>query len=60
MKWSLICGVAECLDMFGVAENISLVVISLVIKISLVINCMEKWRVTLCTGNLGMGEIDIR
>ena len=39
----------ECLDLFGVAENIK----------TLLINCTEKWRVILCAGNseLILGEV---
>ena len=33
--------IKECLDLFGVAENIK----------TLVVNSMEKWRVMLCAGN---------
>ena len=40
--------IAECLAMFGVAR----------IK-TLLVNCMEKWRV-MCAGNLELGEVDIR
>ena len=36
--------------MFGIAENIR----------TLLANSMEKWRVMLCSGNLELGEIDIR
>ena len=34
--------IIECLDLFGVAENIK----------SLLVNSMEKWKVMLCSGNL--------
>ena len=33
--------IIECLDLFGVAENIN----------SLLVNSMEKWKVMLCSGN---------
>ena len=33
--------IIECLDLFGVAENIK----------SLLVNSMEKWKVMLCSGN---------
>ena len=33
--------IKECLDLFGVAENIR----------ALLVNSMEKWRVMLCAGN---------
>ena len=33
--------ITECLDLFGVAENIK----------SLLMNSMEKWKVMLCSGN---------
>ena len=41
--------ITECLDLFGVAENI---------KTLLIIN-MENWRVMLCGGNSELGEVDI-
>ena len=37
----------ECLDLFGVAENIE----------TLLVNSMENWRVMLCAGNLELGEV---
>ena len=40
--------VKECLDMFGVAENIK----------TLLVNSTEKWRVMLCAGNSELGEVD--
>ena len=33
--------IKECLDLFGVADNIK----------TLLVNSMEKWRVMLCAGN---------
>ena len=33
--------ITECLDLFGVAENIK----------SLLMNSMEKWKVMICSGN---------
>ena len=42
--------IKECLDLFGVAENIK----------TLLVNSMEKWRVMLCAGNLELGEVDIK
>ena len=42
--------IIECLDLFGVAENIK----------SLLVNSMEKWRVMLRAGNLEFGEVDIK
>ena len=42
--------VIECLDLFGVAENIK----------SLLVNSMEKWKVMLCTGSSELGEVEIR
>ena len=39
--------IIECLDFFGVAENIT----------SLLVNSMEKWNVMLCSGNSGLGEV---
>ena len=41
--------IKECLDLFGVAENIK----------TLLVNSMEKWRVMLGAGNSELGEIDI-
>ena len=42
--------VIECLDLFGVAENIK----------SLLMNSMEKWKVILCSGNSEFGEVEIK
>ena len=42
--------VIECLDLFGVAENIK----------SLVVNSMEKWKVILCSGNSELGKVKIK
>ena len=42
--------VKECLDLFGVAENIK----------TLLVNSMEKPRVMLCAGNSELGEVDIK
>ena len=42
--------IIECLDFFGVAENIK----------SLLVNSMEKWKVMLCSGNSQLGEVEIR
>ena len=39
----------ECLDLFGVAENIK----------TLLVNSMEKWKV-MCAGNSELGELDIK
>ena len=39
--------IIECLDLFGVAENIK----------SLFVNSMKKWKVMLCSGNSELGEI---
>ena len=41
--------IIECLDLFGVAENIK----------SLLVNSMEKWKVMLCSGNSELGEVKI-
>ena len=41
--------IKECLDLFGVAENIK----------ALIVNSMEKWRVMLCERNSELGEVDI-
>ena len=42
--------IIECLDLFGVAENIK----------SLSVNSMEKWKVMLCSGNSELGEVEIK
>ena len=42
--------IKECLELFGVAENIK----------TLLVNSMEKWRVMLCGGNSELGEVDIK
>ena len=42
--------IKECLNLFGVAENIK----------TLLVNSMEKWRVMLCAGNSALGEVDIK
>ena len=42
--------IIECLDLFGVAENIK----------SLLVNSMEKWKVILCSGNSELGEVEIK
>ena len=42
--------IKECLDLFGVAENIK----------SLLVNRMEKWKVILYSGNFELGEVEIR
>ena len=42
--------IIECLDLFGAAENIE----------SLLVNSMEKWKVMLCSGNSGLGEVEIK
>ena len=39
----------ECLDLFGVAKNKSLLV-----------NSMEKWKVMLCLGNSELGEVEFK
>ena len=41
--------IIECLDLFGVVENMSLLV-----------NSMEKWKVMLCLGNSELGEVEIK
>ena len=41
--------IIECLDLFGVAENIK----------SLLVNSMEKWKVMLCSGNSELSEVEI-
>ena len=42
--------IIECLDLFGVAENIK----------SLFVDSMEKWKVMLCSGNSELGEVEIK
>ena len=42
--------IIECLDLFGVAENIK----------SFLVNSMEKWKVMLCLGNTELGEVEIK
>ena len=42
--------IIECLDLFGVAENIK----------RLLVNSMEKWNVMLCSGNSELGEVEIK
>ena len=42
--------IIECLDLFGVAENIK----------SLLVNSIEKWKVVLCSGNSQLGEVEIK
>ena len=41
--------IIECLDLFGVAEDISLLV-----------NSMEKWKIMLCSGNSELGEVEFK
>ena len=42
--------ILECLNLFGVAENIK----------TLLVNSMEKWKVVLCSGNSELGEVEIK
>ena len=42
--------IIECLDLFGIAENIK----------SLLVNSMEKWKVMLCLGNSELGGVEIK
>ena len=42
--------IIECLDLFGVAENIK----------SLLVNSMEKWKLLLCSGNSELGKVEIK
>ena len=42
--------IIECLDLFGVAENIK----------SLLVNSMEKRKVMLCSGNSELGEVETK
>ena len=41
--------IIECLDLFGVAENIKSLV-----------NSTEKWKIILCSGNSELGEVEIK
>ena len=42
--------IIECLDLFGVAENIE----------SLLVNSIAKWKVILCSRNSELGEVEIK
>ena len=42
--------IIECLDLFGVAENIK----------KLLANSMEKWKVMLCSGNSELGKVETK
>ena len=42
--------IIECLDLFGVAENIK----------SLLVNSMEKWKVMLCSENSELSKVSRR
>ena len=42
--------IIECLDLFGAAENIKI----------LLVNSMEKWKVMLCSGSSKLGEVEIK
>ena len=42
--------ITECLDLFGVEENIN----------SLLVNSMEKRKVMLCSGNSELGGVEIK
>ena len=42
--------IKECLDSFGVAENIK----------NVLVNGMENWRVMLCARNSELGEVDVK
>ena len=42
--------IIECLDLFGVAEN----------NKSFLVNSMEKWKVTLCSGSSELAEVEIK
>ena len=42
--------IIECLDLFGVAENIE----------SVLVNSMEKLKVMLCSGISELGEVEIK
>ena len=42
--------IIECLDLFGVPENIK----------GLLVNNMEKWKIMLCSGNSELSEVEIK
>ena len=42
--------IRECLNLFGVAENIN----------SLLVTSMDKWKVILCSENSELGEAEIK
>ena len=42
--------IIECLDLFGVAENVK----------GLLVNSVEKWKVMLCSGSSELGEVEIK
>ena len=42
--------IIDCLDLFGVAENIK----------SLLVSSMKKWKVMLCSGNSELSEAEIK
>ena len=42
--------IIECVDFFGVAENIK----------SLLVNSMKKWKVMLCSGNSELREVEVK
>ena len=42
--------IIECLDLLGVVENIK----------SLLVNCIKKWKVMLCSANYELGEVEIQ
>ena len=42
--------ITECLDLFGVAENIK----------NLLVNSMGKGKVMLCSGNSELGKVEIK
>ena len=42
--------IIECLNLFGVAENIK----------SMLVNGMEKWKIMLCSGNSELDEVEIK
>ena len=42
--------IIECLDLCGVVESIK----------SLLVNSIEKWKETICSGNSALGEVEIK
>ena len=56
--------IIECLDLFGLAENIKTLLVNSMEKWqnikTLLVNSMEKWQIMLCSGNSELGEVEIK